>query len=305
MAKKILFCNPRGPCAGVDRALDIVENALVQYGDPLFVNHQIVHNEFVVEAFEKKGVIFGKSPEEIPENSVYIYSAHGVSPDLKNRAKKRNLTIIDATCPLVDKVHAEAKMFRKKQKKILYIGHKNHPEALGVMGIDDMILIENLSDVENLVLSENDKKNCTLLTQTTLSIDDTACIISALEQKFPEIFVPKVKDICYATQNRQEAVKNIAKQSDIILVVGSEKSSNSRRLVEAARKEGCESYLISDTEKLLEIFPLLKNKKVIGLTSGASVPEKLTQKILQALELEFPEISCEEIPGKKETVVFR
>lgn len=302
--KKILFCNPRGPCAGVDRALDIVEHALQKYGAPIFVNHQIVHNEFVIEEFEKQGVIFCKQPEEIPQHSVYIYSAHGVSPDLKKRAKERNLEIIDATCPLVTKVHHEAQVFKKKKKKVLYIGHKNHPEALGVMGIDDMILVENTEQVETLVLSNEEQENLTLLTQTTLSIDDTSKIIEALEKRFPAITTPKVKDICYATTNRQEAVKNIAHQADVILVVGSEKSSNSKRLVEVAKKEGCESYLIPSIQKILEILPQLSGKNIIGLTSGASVPEALTQKILREIQQKNPEISVEEISGRKETVVF-
>jgi len=304
--KKLLFCNPRGPCAGVDRALRIVEDALIQHGSPIFVNHEIVHNEFVIRDFEQKGVIFCKQPHEIPENSVYIFSAHGVSPDLKKRAEENNLIIIDATCPLVTKVHHEAKMFTKKKKKILYIGHKNHPEALGVMGISDMILIENAEQVAALVLTEEEQKNLTLLTQTTLSIDETSVIILALQKKFPEVFVPKVQDICYATTNRQEAVKNLVQKEkvEIVIVVGSEKSSNSRRLVEVAKNEGCESYLIPSLQKILEILPKLENKNRIGLTSGASVPEVLTQQILQEIQKKYPEISVEEISGKKEDVIF-
>lgn len=304
--KKTLFkINPRGPCAGVIRALDILDLALQKYKSPIYVNHQIVHNDFVVQEYEQKGVIFCKTPEEIPENSVYIFSAHGVSPQFKTRAKNKNLQLIDATCPLVDKVHNEAINFTKKGFHILYIGHKNHPEALGVMGISDMSLIDSIETAENIFLTDHQKNNCTILTQTTLSIDETSLIIDILQKRFPKIFISKIKDICYATQNRQDAVKEniISKKLDILLVVGSPKSSNSVRLVETAKERGCISFLIPDISHIP--FKELYNSVNIGITSGASVPEKLTNSVIEKIIEKNPDISIEEISGKKENVVFQ
>lgn len=300
--KKLYLINPRGPCAGVIRALDIIDEALKKYGSPLYVNHQIVHNDFVISEYEKKGVIFCKTPEEIPENSHYIFSAHGVSPQFKTRAKKQNITIIDATCPLVDKVHKEAENFTKQNFHILYIGHKNHPEANGVMGISEMTLIDNIKTAKNITLSSHQMKKLTILTQTTLSIDETTEIITILQKRFPDIFISKIKDICYATQNRQDAVKKIVPNLDVLLVVGSPQSSNSVRLVETAKKHGCESFLVP-SEKHIP-FSFLIQQGNIGITSGASVPEKLTQKIVNALCEKFPKNEKIYQEGKNEKVQF-
>jgi len=277
----VLLAQPRGFCAGVDRAIDIVERALEQFGAPIFVRHEIVHNRFVVEGLRERGAVFVEALDEIPQGSTVVFSAHGVSRAVRLEAQQRGLTIFDATCPLVTKVHVEVAKMRRDGFEVVMIGHAGHPEVEGTMGQADagIYLVESLEDVQGLIISSPER--VAYVTQTTLSVDDCAEIVSALRQRFPSISEPKKQDICYATQNRQDAVKFMAPKSDLVLVVGSAISSNSNRLREVAEKMGCEAYLVDRLEAVNPSW--LKGKRCIGVTAGASAPESLVQELVEGL----------------------
>jgi len=277
----VLLAQPRGFCAGVDRAIDIVERALEQFGAPIFVRHEIVHNRFVVEGLRERGAVFVEALDEIPQGSTVVFSAHGVSRAVRLEAQQRGLTIFDATCPLVTKVHVEVAKMRRDGFEVVMIGHAGHPEVEGTMGQADagIYLVESLEDVQCLIVSSPER--VAYVTQTTLSVDDCAEIVSALRQRFPSISEPKKQDICYATQNRQDAVKFMAPKCDLVLVVGSANSSNSNRLREVAEKMGCEAYLVDRLEAVNSSW--LKGKRCIGVTAGASAPESLVQELVEGL----------------------
>ena len=300
----ILLCAPRGFCAGVDRAVDIVEKSLKKFGAPVYVRHEIVHNKHVVQTLKNKGVIFVDELDEVDDKSrPVIFSAHGVAKKVYEDAEVKNLQFIDATCPLVSKVHREAELLNKQGYKIILIGHKNHPEVIGTMGQlpnGEVTLIETVEDIDNI---EVDPEKIAYITQTTLSVDDTKDIIEALKVKFPKIKEPIKSDICYATTNRQAAVKNIANRCDVFLIVGSQQSSNSQRLVEVAKKNGSkESYLVhQDFELPIE---LIKNAKCIGVSSGASAPDVLVDRLLDQIK-EIRKIKVEEVEIVKENVEFK
>jgi len=284
MSKEIVLANPRGFCAGVDRAIDIVEKSLEKFDQPVFVRHQVVHNKKVVEDLEKKGVKFVKEIEEIPDNAVAIFSAHGVSKSVEDEAKDRNFMYFDATCPLVTKVHLEVQRHARKGRDIVLIGHKGHPEVIGTLGrhpkdSDTKIyLIENHKDIEELKITSNE---IAYVTQTTLSVDDTQDLIQTLKEKFPTIIGPSADDICYATQNRQDAVKQLSLECEIVLVIGSSTSSNSNRLKELAEKCGTKSFLI-DGKADIDI-EAIKNASSVGITAGASAPEEIVQDVISFL----------------------
>ncbi|MDB3873247.1 4-hydroxy-3-methylbut-2-enyl diphosphate reductase [Pelagibacteraceae bacterium] len=300
----ILLCAPRGFCAGVDRAVDIVEKSLKKFGAPVYVRHEIVHNKHVVQTLKNKGVIFVDELDEVDDKSrPVIFSAHGVAKKVYEDAEVKNLQFIDATCPLVSKVHREAELLNKQGYKIILIGHKNHPEVVGTMGQlpnGEVRLIETVEDIDNIQV---DDEKIAYITQTTLSVDDTKDIIEALKVKFPKIKEPIKSDICYATTNRQAAVKNIANKCDLFLIVGSQQSSNSQRLVEVAKKNGSkESYLVhQDFELPVE---LIKNAKCIGVSSGASAPDVLVDRLLDQIK-EIRKIKVEEVEIVKENVEFK
>jgi 4-hydroxy-3-methylbut-2-enyl diphosphate reductase len=277
----VLLAQPRGFCAGVDRAIDIVERALEQFGAPIFVRHEIVHNRFVVDGLRERGAVFVESLDEIPQGSTVVFSAHGVSRAVRFEAQQRGLTIFDATCPLVTKVHVEVAKMRRDGFEVVMIGHAGHPEVEGTMGQADtgIHLVESLEDVQGLIVSRPER--VAYVTQTTLSVDDCAELVSALRQRFPSITEPKKQDICYATQNRQDAVKFMAPKCDLVLVVGSANSSNSNRLREVAEKMGCEAYLVDRLEAVNPSW--LKGKRCIGVTAGASAPESLVQELVEGL----------------------
>ena len=279
--KVLLRVRPRGFCAGVVRAVDIVELALEAYGNPVYVHHEIVHNTYVVEQLRRRGAIFVETIEEVPRGAVLVFSAHGVPPTVREEAKLRNLKVIDATCPLVTKVHFEALKFAREDKTIILIGHKDHQEIIGTSGEapDRTIVVDSVEAVDALEVEHPDK--LAFLTQTTLSIYDTQEIVARLRQKFPKIVGPKSDDICYATQNRQDAVEQVAQDVDLILVVGSQNSSNSNRLVEVAERRGVKAALI---DSALDIDPKwLEGVKSVGLTAGASAPEVLVEQVSQRL----------------------
>lgn len=282
---KLVLANPRGFCAGVDSAIGIVERAIVLFGAPIYVRHELVHNHFVVDELWKKGVIFIDKLSEVPDGSTLIFSAHGVSKKIQEESQKRNLKIFDATCPLVTKVHMEVDRYERKGQECILIGHHGHPEVEGTMGqytYDEggMYIVETPKDVFKLQVKN--PNNLAFITQTTLSVDDAAIIINALKQRFPNIDGPRKDDICYATQNRQNAVKSLSQQCDLILVVGSINSSNSNRLCELANRLNTLAYLIDDAN---DIDPeWLDGKQVIGLTSGASAPESLVQQVVAHLK---------------------
>ena len=285
--KKIKLANPRGFCAGVDRAIDIVNKALDKFGSPVYVKHEVVHNKFVVKDLENRGAVFVESIDEVPDNSLVIFSAHGVSEAVENKTKKRNLNYFDATCPLVTKVHNQVSRYSESGFDIVLIGHAGHPEVEGTMGrhkneSGSMIyLVQDEKDAKNLLIKNNNEK-IALVTQTTLSVDDTKSIIKILKRRFPQIKSPKSEDICYATQNRQDAVKQLALESDLLIVVGSKNSSNSNRLRELAEKCGCKSVLIDEFDEL--DINILNNFKKISITAGASAPEERVQEIAQAVK---------------------
>jgi 4-hydroxy-3-methylbut-2-enyl diphosphate reductase len=301
----LLLANPRGFCAGVDRAILMVERALEKYGAPVYVRHQIVHNKHVVSALEKKGALFVKELEEIPNGTTQpvLFSAHGVSKEVTARAKELGFFVLDATCPLVTKVHNQIDFYHRKEKEIIMIGHQNHPEVIGTMGQlskGAVQLVENVTDVQNLKVK--DQNNLCFVTQTTLSIDETADIIEALRNRFPTIEAPKKEDICYATTNRQTAVKQIAQRADFFLIVGGKNSSNSNRLVDAALLAGAKKAVLIDDLSMLD-WNWFNHSSVVGLSSGASAPEYLVQDILQAFYERF-DTTVEMITSTVEDVVF-
>ena len=278
---EVLLAQPRGFCAGVDRAIDIVERALEQFGAPIYVRHEIVHNRFVVDGLRERGAVFVESLDEIPQGSTVVFSAHGVSKAVRLDAEQRGLKVFDATCPLVTKVHVEVSKMRRDNYEVIMIGHAGHPEVEGTMGQADagIHLVESLEDVQCLIVGNEDR--IAYVTQTTLSVDDCAEIVTALRRRFPNIAEPKKQDICYATQNRQDAVKFMAPQCDLVLVVGSANSSNSNRLREVAQKMGCDAYLV---DRLDAVDPRwLEGRKRIGVTAGASAPESLVQELVEGL----------------------
>ncbi len=303
---KILLASPRGFCAGVDRAIDIVEKTLKKFGAPVFVRHEIVHNKQVVENLKKLGAIFVEELNEIKDNTrPVIFSAHGVPKTVPKEAENKKMFYIDATCPLVTKVHKESERHYKNGYQIILIGHKGHPEVIGTMGQlpkNSIKLIETESDADSLKTDEF-KKPVAYVTQTTLSVDDTKNIIEILKKKFPNIKSSVKEDICYATTNRQEAVKKIAQNCNMFFVIGSENSSNSKRLVEVAKKSGCKKSELFDFNKDLPIDEII-NSKVIGLTSGASAPEKLIQNFIEEVK-KYCDLSIEEVVTTKEKVVFK
>ena len=301
---KILLSAPRGFCAGVERAIEIVEKSIQKYGAPVYVRHEIVHNKFVVDDLKSKGAIFVEELEEIEDKSrPVIFSAHGVPKKIPEDAKKYNMTYVDATCPLVSKVHREAENLHKSGYHLILIGHQNHPEVVGTMGQlpkGSIDLIQNESEAKKY---STENKKISYVTQTTLSVDDTKDIIKILKDKFPNIKEPTKEDICYATTNRQMAVKNIAKECDLFFVIGSRNSSNSVRLVEVAKKSGClNSQLIHSQSEIP--FDLIKNSNTIGISSGASAPEILVNNFIDELKNRFT-VSIDEVEIIKEDVVFK
>ncbi len=307
MDKKIIsisLANPRGFCAGVDRAIEIVEQALAKYGSPIYVRNEVVHNKFVIEALKKKGAIFVNDLKSVPENSYLIYSAHGVSKKVKSDSDNLKLKSIDATCPLVTKVHKEVNHYLKNNYEIIMIGHKGHPEVEGTLGQDltskKMHLIENISDIDLLKISDPNK--VAYVTQTTLSLDETKDIIEKLKTKFSMIVGPKADDICYATQNRQDAIKQILPSTDILFVVGSKNSSNSNRLKELGEKKGIPSILIDNMSDFNPAW--LDDKKNVAITAGASAPEVLIKQLTKLIQSHSNAI-INEIDGPKENIVFK
>ena len=298
---ELLLANPRGFCAGVDRAIEIVERALAIHGAPIYVRHEVVHNKFVVEGLKAKGAIFIEDLKDVPPGSILIFSAHGVPQSVRREAEARNLTVFDATCPLVTKVHIEVSRMREQGKEIVMIGHKGHPEVEGTMGQSNggMYLVESPEDVQKLQVQ--DERNLAYVTQTTLSVDDASVIIAALKTRFPFITGPRKDDICYATQNRQDSVKVLAQQCDLVIVVGSPNSSNSNRLREVARNLNVSAYLVDNASELKAEW--LQGKLRIGITAGASAPEVLVQEVIARLK-ELGASSVQELSGISENVVF-
>ncbi len=303
---QILLANPRGFCAGVDRAIEIVERAIDTFGSPVYVRHEVVHNRYVVDNLRRRGAVFIEELSEVPEGATLIFSAHGVSKQVQEEAQRRNLTVFDATCPLVTKVHIEVHRHAREGREIVFIGHAGHPEVEGTMGqyrTDNpkggIYLVETPEDVATLEV--NDPDNLAYVTQTTLSIDDTQAIVDALQRRFPNIVGPKKEDICYATQNRQDAVKKLARKCDVVLVVGSPNSSNSNRLREIAEKLGKPAYLLDDAVHLQRRW--VEKANTVGVTAGASAPEILVQQVIARLK-EWGGETVEETPGVEEKVVF-
>ena len=298
----ILLANPRGFCAGVDRAIIIVEQALEKFGAPIYVRHEVVHNKFVVDELKRKGAIFVEELDEVPAGNTVIFSAHGVSQEVRQEAEARGLSVFDATCPLVTKVHIEVAKMRKAGREIVMIGHKGHPEVEGTMGQAEggMYLVETPEDVARLEV--RDGQNLAYVTQTTLSIDDAARVVEALKARFPNISPPRSDSICYATQNRQDAVKIMARDCDLVIVVGSPNSSNSNRLREVAQHQGVESYMVDDASHLNPAW--IVGKKKIGVSAGASAPEVLVQEVITKLQA-LGAIEVTELHGVVENVVFQ
>jgi 4-hydroxy-3-methylbut-2-en-1-yl diphosphate reductase len=302
VSKRVLVAAPRSFCAGVVRAIDIVEKLLEQHGPPVYVRHEIVHNVHVVRDLEARGAVFVESEDDVPEGALVVLSAHGVAPQVYRRCEERNLKVVDAVCPLVSKVHAEARRYAGRGLKIALVGHAGHVEVEGTMGeaSEAMVLVETPEDVENLELEEGEQ--LAYLTQTTLSLDDTAEVVDALRERFPDLVGPPSADICYATQNRQDAVKKICEEATLVLVVGSGTSSNANRLVEVAHSSGAEAYLIDDESDLEEAW--LEGHETVGLTAGASSPDLLVDRVVDRLaELGFGE--REEVEITREDVFFR
>ncbi len=301
---KILLANPRGFCAGVDRAITIVKNALHKFGAPIYVRHEVVHNKYVVDELKSMGAIFVDELAEIPDGNTVIFSAHGVSKAVREEAKKRGLQVFDATCPLVSKVHMEVHRASRKGQEVVLIGHKGHPEVEGTLGQYDetgvgMYLIEDASQVNSLPIQQ--PENVSFVTQTTLSVDETRDVIDALRDTFPAIQGPRKDDICYATQNRQDAVRVLAPQVDVMLVVGSKNSSNSNRLRELAERLGTKAYLLDDASQLQEEW--FSNAASVGVTAGASAPEVLVQSVIDRL-YQLGGSNLEQMDGVLEDTVF-
>lgn len=302
--KELILANPRGFCAGVDRAIDIVERALELFGAPIFVRHEVVHNRYVVDGLRDKGAVFVEEVEEVPDNSTLIFSAHGVSKQVQQDGKKRGLKVFDATCPLVTKVHMEVSRYERQGMECILIGHKGHPEVEGTMGQytsaeGGMYLVESPQDVASLKVKNPER--LAFVTQTTLSVDDTSIVIDALREHFPSITGPSKDDICYATQNRQDAVKTLAADCDLVLVVGSINSSNSNRLRELSEKLGTTAYLLDNAEEIQPEW--LEGKQRIGLTAGASAPEVLVQQVVNRLS-ELGVSTAREDAGLREDIEF-
>ncbi len=303
---QIILANPRGFCAGVDRAIGIVERALELFGAPVYVRHEVVHNKYVVDGLREKGAVFVDELDQVPDDSIVIFSAHGVAKRVREEAARRQLRIFDAICPLVTKVHMEVGRYQDEGRECILIGHAGHPEVEGTLGqnrrgdgIGGMYLVESVGDVWKLEVKN--PGSLAFVTQTTLSMDDTAVVIDALRERFPAIVGPKKEDICYATQNRQDAVKKMVKQCDVILVVGSQTSSNSTRLKEIAEKQGIPAYLIDSADEIEQHW--IKGKSVVGVTAGASAPEVLVEQVVERLRVWGGE-AVEEAAGIRENVVF-
>ena len=298
---QVLLANPRGFCAGVDRAIEIVERAIALHGAPIYVRHEVVHNKFVVDDLREKGAVFIEDLDQVPTGATLIFSAHGVSQAVRRDAESRGLRVFDATCPLVTKVHVEVSKMRVQGREIVMIGHAGHPEVQGTMGQSNggMYLVENPEDVAKLTVT--DENNLAFVTQTTLSMDDAERTISALKVRFPSIVGPKKDDICYATQNRQDAVKTLAKQCDVVIVVGSPNSSNSNRLREVAQNQGVAAYMIDNASELNPDW--LHGKKCVGITAGASAPEILVQAVIDKLKALGAD-SVRDLEGIEERVTF-
>ena len=303
---QIQLANPRGFCAGVDRAIGIVDRALELFGAPVYVRHEVVHNKYVVESLRDKGAVFVEELDEVPDGTTVIFSAHGVSKAVRKEAARRKLRVFDAICPLVTKVHMEVGQYQDEGRECILIGHAGHPEVEGTLGqyhtVDDrggMYLVESVDDVNKLEIKN--PEFLAFVTQTTLSMDDTAEVIDALRSRFPRIDGPKKEDICYATQNRQDAVKNLTKDCDVVLVVGSPNSSNSTRLMEISQKVGVPAYLIDNASEIKRDW--LNGHKRIGITAGASAPDVLVEKVIQQLK-DWGADDVIEVEGIKEKVVF-
>ena len=303
---QITLANPRGFCAGVDRAIEIVERALKLFGMPVYVRHEVVHNKYVVDTLRDKGAVFVNELDEVPDNSVVIFSAHGVSKAVREEAVRRNLRVFDAICPLVTKVHMEVGRYQDEGRECILIGHAGHPEVEGTLGQyrpsngnGAMYLVESVEDVEKMEVKN--PEFLAFVTQTTLSVDDTSEVIDALRLRFPKIVGPKKEDICYATQNRQDAVKKLTGDCDLILVVGSQNSSNSTRLMEISQKKGVPAYLIDNVTEIQREW--LESKSNIGVTAGASAPEVLVEEVIDQLQKWGVE-NVTEAPGIRESVVF-
>jgi len=299
---RVILAQPRGFCAGVERAIEIVERALKKYGPPVYVRHEIVHNKRVVEDLKGKGAIFVEEVNEIPDGAITVFSAHGVSQKVEDTAHLRDLPVIDATCPLVAKVHKEGQRYAEKSYEVILIGHEGHPEVEGTMGRvpGTVHLVQDVEDVAELDV--RDPERVAYVTQTTLSVDDTREVIEALKERFPAIAGPDVKDICYATQNRQAAVRELAKQVDLMLIVGAQNSSNSNRLRELAADMGVPSYLIEDARSVESDW--FQGVRAVGITAGASTPEELVQEVIEALR-EHGEIRLEVLDGIEEHIQFK
>ena len=302
---QIILANPRGFCAGVDRAIDIVERALRMFGSPIYVRHEVVHNRHVVDSLREKGAVFVEELSEVPNGATVVFSAHGVSIAVEEEAKRRGLQVFDATCPLVSKVHMEVTRFAREGREVILIGHAGHPEVEGTMGRFDtsfggnIRLLQSLDDVATLEV--RDPERLAFVTQTTLSVDDTANIVAALRERFPSLEAPKREDICYATQNRQDAVKKLLAECELLIVVGSRSSSNSNRLRELADRAGIPGYLVDGADDLQREW--LNDKKTVGVTAGASAPEVRVQQVVERLREWGAEMPAE-LAGREEQVVF-
>lgn len=303
---QILLANPRGFCAGVDRAIAIVNEALARFEPPIYVRHEVVHNKFVVSDLANRGAVFVEELDEVPDGSIVIFSAHGVSTAVEEEAERRDLTVFDATCPLVTKVHMQVLKFARKGVDAILIGHEGHPEVVGTMGRYDtsfggqIHLVEDEEDVANLHIA--DPTNLAFVTQTTLSMDDTAVVVDALKAKYPQVNSPRKDDICYATQNRQDAVKDLAEKCDIVLVVGSPNSSNSNRLRELAERMGCKAHLVDNAGEMEQAW--FDSVQQVGVTAGASAPEILIKEVLDQLQAWGGDLP-KELEGVEETITFK
>ena len=305
---QIHLANPRGFCAGVDRAIGIVEHALDLFGAPVYVRHEVVHNKYVVDGLREKGAVFVEELDEVPDDATVIFSAHGVAKAVREEAARRKLRVFDAICPLVTKVHMEVGLYQKEGRECILIGHAGHPEVEGTLGqykksksgAGGMYLVESVQDVWNLVVKQ--PKFLAFVTQTTLSMDDTAVVIDALRERFPNISGPKKEDICYATQNRQDGVKNMVSHCDLILVVGSQTSSNSMRLKEIAEKKGIAAYLIDSADEIVPDW--LEGKNAVGVTAGASAPENLVMDIIDEMRARY-DLQLDEDALVEETLTFK
>ena len=302
---KILLANPRGVCAGVDRAIDIVERAIELFGAPIHVRHEVVHNRYVVERLRELGAVFVDELDEVPDGATVIFSAHGVSHAVEVEAERRGLTVFNATCPLVTKVHMEVARFAREAREVILIGHEGHPEVEGTMGRFDsshggrIVLIESVEDAESVAI--RDPARLAFVTQTTLSVDDTAGIVAALRRRFPQLASPRKEDICYATQNRQDAVKQLLAECDVLIVVGSVTSSNSNRLRELADRAGVPGYLVDGPDDLRSEW--FAGRQTVGVTAGASAPEVLVQQVIDRLR-SWGGVAPVEMRGREEHVVF-